>query len=233
MGIDNLEHGFAAATDFVPGKRLDACPGQDAGHRRLVALDETGDRFKALVKTLVDHHVTLTSTLAVFETLTPGRPMPRGLDVLVPELRQRFEMIYGQIAQDQTSVYARLLTKEMALERAFVRGGGTLVAGTDPTGYGGIIPGFANARQVELLVEAGFTPLEAIRIATLNGAHYLDRDRDIGSIAVGKQADLIVVNGDPSTRIADLQHIDTVFKAGVGYDPARLVSSVKGKVGLW
>ena len=78
----------------------------------------------------------------------------------------------------------------MALEREFARAGGLLIAGTDPTGGGGVIPGFANHRQLELLVEAGFTPLEAIRIATLNGARYLGRDGRVGSIAPGKQADL-------------------------------------------
>ena len=81
----------------------------------------------------------------------------------------------------------------MRLERAFVRAGGTLIAGTDPTGAGGVVPGYADQRQIELLVEAGFTPVEAISIGTLNGAKYLGRDARIGSIAIGKQADLVVV----------------------------------------
>ena len=66
-----------------------------------------------------------------------------------------------------------LFPKMMQLERAFVRAGGMLVAGTDPTGSGGVVPGYSNQRQIELLVEAGFTPLEAISIGTLNGAKYL------------------------------------------------------------
>jgi enamidase len=121
----------------------------------------------------------------------------------------------------------------MALERAFAKAGGLLIAGTDPTGGGGVIPGFSNQRQIELLVEAGFTPVEAISIATLNGATYLGRDARIGSIAVGKQADLIVINGNPSTTIADVRKVETVFKAGVGFDPGKLIESVKGRVGLW
>src|SRR3954470_14821193 len=121
----------------------------------------------------------------------------------------------------------------MRLERAFVKAGGTLVAGTDPTGSGGVVPGYADQRQIELLVEAGFTPLEAISIGTLNGARYLGREARIGSIAVGKQADIVVVDGDPSTTIADVRKVETVFKQGIGFDPVKLIASVSGKVGLW
>jgi len=159
--------------------------------------------------------------------------MPRALDVLLPELRERVEAIYAQVSQDRTSLDASLFPKEMALERAFARAGGMLVAGTDPTGYGGVIPGAGNTREIELLVEAGFTPVEAIRIATLNGAQYLGRDGQIGSLAAGKQADMVVVTGDPSTNIAAVGNVETVFRKGVGYSPVRLVDSVRVRVGLW
>jgi imidazolonepropionase-like amidohydrolase len=233
LGIDNLEHGFLASTDFVPDKQPDTCPGQGAGQRTIAALDEHGAPFTALVKKLVDKKVALTSTLTVFETFTPGRPMPPGLDVLLPQLKQQFEQNYQRTAQSQNSVYTTLFPKALALERAFARAGGVLIAGTDPTGGGGVIPGYANQRQLELLVEAGFTPLEAIRIGTLNGATYLGRQARVGSIAVGKQADLVVIDGDPSKTIADVRKVETVFKQGVGFDPAKLIAAVSGKVGLW
>jgi imidazolonepropionase-like amidohydrolase len=137
------------------------------------------------------------------------------------------------VQKSQTSVYTQLFPRMMALELAFARAGGLLVAGTDPTGSGGVIPGYSNHRQIELLVEEGFTPLEAIRVATLNGAISLGRDRTIGSIAVGKQADLMLVAGDPSAAIADVRNVDTVFRRGIAYDPAKLINSVKGKVGIW
>ena len=121
----------------------------------------------------------------------------------------------------------------MALEYAFAKAGGLLLAGTDPTGGGGVIPGFSNQRQIELLVEEGFTPLEAIGIATFNGAKYLGRDARVGTIAAGKQADLVVVVGDPSRDISAVRKVETVFKQGVGYDPQKLVDSVRGRVGLW
>ncbi len=96
---------------------------------------------------------------------------------------------------------------------------------------GGVIAGFGDQREVELLVEAGFTPLEAIHIATANGAQFMgDLDR-IGTIAPGKQADLVVIKGDPSKQIEDIEKIETVFKDGIGYDSARLIESVRGTVG--
>jgi imidazolonepropionase-like amidohydrolase len=233
LGIDNLEHGFLAATDFVPAKAPDVCPAGGAGQQAIAALDEQGEPFRALVKKLVDRRVALTSTLTVFETYTPGRPKPPGLEVLLPILREQFDRSYERTSANTTSVYARLFPKAMALERAFVKAGGLLIAGTDPTGSGGVIPGFSNQRQIELLVEAGFTPAEAVQIGTSNGAKFLGRDALVGTIAAGKQADLIVVTGDPSTTIADIRNVDTVFKRGIGFDPAKLVASVSGRVGLW
>jgi enamidase len=233
LGIDNLEHGFLASTDFVADKKPDACPGQGAGQQTIAALDENGEPFKALVKKLVDRRVALTSTLTVFETFTPGRPMPPGLEVLLPLLKEQFERNFERTSANTNSNYTRLFPKAMALERAFAKAGGTLIAGTDPTGGGGVIPGFSNQRQIELLVEAGFTPAEAIQIGTLNGAKYLGRDARIGSIAAGKQADLIVVAGNPAAAIADIRKVEIVFKQGVGFDPAKLIASVTGRVGLW
>jgi enamidase len=233
LGIDNLEHGFLAATDFVADKKPDTCPGQGAGQQSIAALDPADPRFRALVKKLIEKKVALTSTLPVFETFTPGRPMPPGLEVLTPPLKEQFERNHARTAQNQQSVYIKLFPKALALEYAFAKAGGLLIAGTDPTGGGGVVPGFSNQRQIELLVEAGFSPVEAISIATLNGAKYLGRDARIGTIAVGKQADLVVLDGDPSRTIADVRKVETVFKNGVGFDPAKLVEAVAGRVGLW
>src|SRR5687767_9534596 len=107
IGIDNLEHGFLAATDFVAGKQPDTCP-RGATSQSIAALDENGEPFRALVKKLVQKKVALTSTLTVFETFTPGRPLPPGLEVLLPELRQQFEASHQRTAQSQTSIYRTL-----------------------------------------------------------------------------------------------------------------------------
>jgi len=231
LGIDNLEHGFLVASDFVPNKQPDVCP---AGSRQAFdAVDPAGPVARELIRDLVARKVAITSTLTVFETSVPGRPVPPGVDVLVPQLREQFERQHTAIARQTDTLRGAGLNKEMALELAFARAGGLLVAGTDPTGYGGVLPGYSNQRALELLVEAGFTPLEAISIGTLNGAKYLGRDAQIGTVAVGKQADLMVVAGNPAARIADVRNVEIVFRLGIAYDPKKLIESVKGSVGLY
>jgi imidazolonepropionase-like amidohydrolase len=233
LGIDNLEHGFFVSTDFVADKRPDVCPGQGAGQTALGAVDPNGEPLRTLIAELVRRHVAITSTLTVFETFVPGRPLPPGLDVLDPQLRAQFEARHTATAANTASTQGALFAKARAMELAFVRAGGLLLAGTDPTGGGGVIPGYSNQRQLELLVESGFTPLEAIRIGTLNGATFLGRADRTGSIAVGLDADLVVIEGDPVTRIGDVRNVQIVFKQGIGYDPAKLIESVRGKVGLF
>jgi enamidase len=233
LGIDNLEHGFLAATDFVADKQPDQCPGQGRGQQSLADLDPGGTPFQTLMKTLIDRRVAVTSTLTVFELNTPGRPLPPGLDVLVPQLRDQYLQNRARVEANTSSIYPRLFPKALTLEREFARAGGLLVAGTDPTGGGGVIPGFSNHRQLELLVEAGFTPLEALTIGTRNGARYLGLERTIGTLETGKQADVAVINGDPSRTIADVRKVETVFRRGVGFDSQKLIASVTGKVGLW
>lgn len=231
LGIDDLEHGFFASTDFVPGKTVDTCV-QQGPAAAAAALDTAGAGLKSLIATLVRHKVALTSTQTVFELNVPGRPLPPGLDVLVPQLREDFEQRRAKTAGGSADYAIQFRAGQLA-ELAFARAGGLLIAGTDPTGGGGVVPGYANQRELELLVESGFTPLEAISIGTLNGARYLGRSALVGSIAVGKQADLVVINGDPSRDITDVRKVKLVFKQGVGYDPEKLIATVRGRVGLF
>jgi enamidase len=231
LGIDDLEHGFFAATDFVPGKQPDECKQQ--GQVDLAAsLDTSRAEMKALIADLVRRHVAVTSTLTIFETFVPGRPMPPGVDVLEPSLKADYERRHAATAARESG-YTTLYPAARAAEVAFARAGGLLVVGTDPTGGGGVVAGFSNQRALELLVEGGLTPLEAITIGTLNGARYLGRDSEVGTLAVGKQADLVVLGGDPSERIEQVRKVELVFRQGVAYDPQKLIDSVRGKVGLW
>jgi imidazolonepropionase-like amidohydrolase len=124
-----------------------------------------------------------------------------------------------------------LIKRDMQLELAFAKAGGLLLAGPDPTGDGGVAAGLGDQREIELLVEAGFTPIEAIRVATWNGAVYMGKQDQIGSVAVGKNADLVVVKGNPARRIADVENVEIVFKDGIGYDSQKLMDSVKGRYG--
>lgn len=233
LGIDDLEHAFYVSTDFVANKKPDECPGQSVGQKAVDAVDPNSDAVRSLIAELVRRKVALTSTPTVFETFVPGRPLPPGLDVLDPILRTQFEQRKAAIDTSSTSVWRTLFPKGQAMELAFARAGGTLLVGTDPTGIGGVVAGYSNQRALELLVEAGFTPLEAIRIGTLNGATFLGRANRAGSIAIGKDADIVVIDGDPSVRIGDIRKVRIVFKQGVGYDPAKLIESVKGRVGLF
>jgi enamidase len=234
IGIDNLEHGFLASTDFVPDKEPDACPGGNAGQQALMAMDPSGPEMQGLIRHLIERNVAITSTLTVFETFTPNRtPIAAGaLEAMLPETRIQYLRTRANIADSDQSPWPDVFSRAMQLEKAFADAGGLLIAGTDPTGYGGVVAGFANQRAIELLVEAGFTPVEAIRVGTLNGARYLERDEAIGSLAVGKVADLLVVQGAPETRIEDIRNVRIVFKDGVGYDPERLRDDSRGRVGL-
>jgi imidazolonepropionase-like amidohydrolase len=234
LGIDDLEHGFFAMNDFVPNKQPDKCVSRGGGAQQsLAAVDPNSAEVQALFKHLIAKKVAITSTLTIFETFTPGRPMPRGLDLMVPQLKDAFEQNFNRTARNTASQYVKLFPKGMEMERAFAKAGGTIIVGTDPTGGGGLVAGYSNQRAVELLVEAGFTPVEAIKMSTLNGATYMGRGDKTGSIAVGKLADLVVLNGNPAAQIADIRNVELVFRQGVGFDPAAIIESVRGKVGLY
>lgn len=234
LGIDNLEHGFLVATDFVKNKAKDQCPSGKAVTRSLADLDLESEEVKQLIQLLVDKNVALTSTLTIFETFAPGRPKAYddALEVLLPEVRQQYTSRWQTIQQSQDSPWAVIFAKGMQLEKMFVEAGGNLIVGTDPTGYGGVVAGFASKRAIELLVETGFSFEESIYFATLNGAKFLNQEDTIGSISVGKRADLILVDGNPTQDISDIRKIETVFKNGIGYDSQSIIKSMKNTVGL-
>ena len=231
LGIDDLEHGpVFADTEFVADKKADVCV--QGGAAAWAKQDVNGAAVQALIQNLVSHHVAVTSTLPVFEASVPGRPklQRRVLDAMSAESAQSYLTARGMASLD--SPMTSLMRKEMDFEVAFAKAGGLLLAGPDPTGNGGVLPGFGDQREIELLVEAGFTPVQAIQIGTENGATYLGQRDRIGTLAPGKQADLVLIKGDPSTNIADIENVETVFKAGVGYDSKKLIDSVRGQVGI-
>jgi len=235
LGIDDLEHGLVVDTEFLPEKKPGVCPNPAAADKALLTLEVTSGPIHEMIRDLVAHHVAVTSTLPVFETLLPSRaPLDaRVLDAMQPEARISYLRRRSLISDDAAkSDWPALFKKELDFEREFVKQGGLLLAGLDPTGYGGVIAGFGDQREVELLVEAGFTPVEAIHIATSNGAEFLGELDRVGTLAAGKAADLVVIEGDPSANIKDIEKVELVFKDGVGYDSAKLVESVRGLVGL-
>ena len=240
IGIDNLEHGLFADSEFVPDKQPDHCPG-GAVSASLRQLDLNSPAMRDTIAKLISKKVAITSTLPVFEAGSAPLAQtgigaasallnPRVLNVMSTDARVRYLTARARVPSDPGSV--ALLRKAMDFERAFVKAGGLLIAGLDPTGNGGIVAGFGDLREVELLVEAGFTPLEAIKIASFNGARFLGEDSRIGSIAVGKQADLMVVRGNPAINIGEIEKVEIVFKDGIGYDSEKLIQSVQGLVGI-
>ena len=235
LGIDNLEHGMLTASDFYANKPADICP-TDSYSVVATKGDATSPAAQATIQALVSKNIPMTSTLPVFEAFVPGRPVTdqRTLDAMAPEVRDRYLADRKQIdAAGEGYLFSEAaLKRAMEFERAFVKAGGLLAAGVDPTGNGGALPGYGDQRGYELLREAGFGPEETMQIVSLNGAKILGVDKEIGSIEVGKQADVVLLRGDLVADPSVIRNGVTVFKGGLGFDPAKLIASVKGRVGI-
>jgi imidazolonepropionase-like amidohydrolase len=233
LGIDNLEHGIVVDQEFNPKKQLDACPANADDHPSIENLEISSEPVQSVIHKLVQKHVAITSTLVIFETFQPHRPPLQQRVLAALSLPSRADYLAVRTKIDETGpARVDLLKKEMQFEHDFAKAGGILLSGEDPTGYGGVLAGFGDQRQVELLVEAGFTPVEAIHIATQNGADFLGEGDHIGTLKPGRQADLVVIQGDPSKNIADIEKVSIVFKDGIGFDPQTLISAVESAVGF-
>lgn len=234
LGIDNLEHDFRVASDWVEGREPDRCPsGQDRG-RSYAELDLEGAPFLSLVDHLIESGVALTTTPPVMERGSTGRPLPPpgALAAIEPSLRAAVERRYTALRDNPSPAAQEQHRKMMEAVRIFFQRGGHLVVGIDPTGGGDVVPGYGNQRAVQLLVEFGFTAEEAVLVSTLNGARYLEAADVIGSVEVGKRADLILMDGDLRSDPETLRRPVLVFKDGVGFDAPALLGSVQGAVGI-
>jgi len=233
LGIDNLEHGMLTASDFDPAKQPDVCPVTLRGS--LNQADPRGAVARATIRTMVQHQVSMTSTLAVYEPFVANRPTKdaRVLQAMAPEVRESYSKIREEIdSSGHGPVAQQGFQSAMAFEKAFVDAGGLLAAGVDPTGIGGALAGFGDQRNYELFIEAGFTPAQAVRIMTANGAKILGVDKSLGTVERGKLADLVVLRGDLVAEPSVIRNVTLVFKDGVGYDSAKLIASVQGRVGV-
>ncbi|MBK7123012.1 MAG: amidohydrolase family protein [Chitinophagaceae bacterium] len=236
LGMDNLEHGFMASTDFAVGKKENEPPAARAAIKSLSNLNIQTDSVKQFIRFLIDKKTGITSSLAVFEGATTTQPGPvaDAINAMSPDTRDFYlqRLVSAKSATGPTD-YDKAFARAAKMEKIFYDMGGLLTVGTDPTGNGGTLAGYGNWRAIELLVEAaGFTPLEAIKIATCNGSIALGFDKTTGTIETGKSADLLIIDGDPSKNISDIRKVLFVFKNGVGYNSKKLFDSVKGKVGF-
>ncbi|MEX0836811.1 MAG: amidohydrolase family protein, partial [Gemmatimonadota bacterium] len=231
LGIDNLEHGLFANSEYTPGKEPDDCP---SGFRNNFAdLDVNGPDVQATFRAMIENDVPMTSTLVVYEISVAGRdPIEeRVYDVLAPEIAREVREIAEARRAGQGAIDPAVYQKALEYEYAFVQAGGTLAAGVDPTGYGAAPPGFGDQRNFELLLEAGFTPVQVVQIMSANGAKVLGIDADVGTVEAGKVADLVVIEGDLEA-LGHLRDTRIVFRQGVGWDSAALIESVRGIVGV-
>jgi imidazolonepropionase-like amidohydrolase len=210
LGIDNIEHGVGSCR----GELVESGPS-----------DSRAARGEALIRKLVESRVTLTAT-----PVDVKRPLTdRELDVLHPSVRDSYLRAFMRRSEPGGPGALPRGVGQLTLQ--FVKAGGRVVLGSDAPCCDRLIPGFANHNAIELLVEAGISPLDAIRIATFEGARLLGSDDRVGSIAAGKEADLLIVRGNPAAKIADISNVTHVFANGKRYDPAALVSAVSGQVG--
>lgn len=231
IGIDNLEHGFMASTDFVKNKESNIC---DPFEARKSLTDEPIDSQKInnLIDLLIQNKTAITTTPNVFEPWTDRELIPGGGEQAVaPQVLEDVKNIYDRLT-NKDSLHLVRFNKNLVWLKRFYDKGGHLVAGTDPTGAGRTVAGYANQRTIEILFEAGFPIEDVIKICSLNGAIYLEQDKNIGTIEKGKIADLILIDGNLKNDIKNIRKMEIVFKDGIGFDSKKLFESVKGKVGL-
>ncbi len=233
LGIDVLEHGLLDNREYDPAKEPDRCPPRNLP--LIAGLEIGSDKVRSTFRALIDRGIPMTSTLAIYEASLPERPPleSRVLDAMSPETRGEYLATRLRFARLADSVVRRrAFRKAMDYEIAFVRAGGLLAAGVDPTGTGGALPGYGDQRNYELLIEAGFVPVEAIRIMTANGAKLLGKLDELGTVEPGKLADLVLIDGDPIRDPAAIRRVAVVFKNGIGYDAPALLESARGLVGI-
>ena len=230
LGIDNIEHGLGTNSDYVEGKAQDECPPDLWNVAE--GVDVEGPEATATFRAMIDGGVAMTSTLAVYELFVQGRPTrdARTLAAMAPSVREDYLAAKAEI--DEIGRSPEGFLNAMAYEKAFHDAGGVLAAGVDPTGNGGALAGYGDQRNYELFIEAGFTPEEAVRILSANGARVLQVFDDLGTVEAGKLADLVVMNGDLTANPAVIREVAIVFKDGIGYDSRAMLDDVAGRVGI-
>jgi imidazolonepropionase-like amidohydrolase len=171
---------------------------------------------------LARHHTVLDPTMSVFEALFCGDPaaVTPGLEQIAP--RMPAQVRRGMLAnalpvpKGEEDAYREAFPAMLRLLKALYDAGITIIPGTDA------LAGYTLHHELELYVRAGIPPAEVLRLATLTSAQVIGANGERGVIAPGKLADLILVDGDPSTRIADINEVTLVMKGGRIYDPARI-----------
>jgi imidazolonepropionase-like amidohydrolase len=185
-------------------------------NNRVARLDLASPGVKKVIDLLVRRKIVVDDTLALYELLLATAADIRKNEPGVAKLPPALQQDWGVPAKD-AGPGAGALAKWIELVGLLHRRGVRLVAGTDIA-----VPGHSLHRELELYVQAGFTPMEAIQAATIVPARVMRVDRELGTIERGKRADLIVVAGDPLANIAATRQVEKVIARGRIYDPAAL-----------
>ncbi|MDG1818254.1 MAG: amidohydrolase family protein [Porticoccaceae bacterium] len=243
QGIDLIVHGFGGiiSGDLNPNKELDICPYSKKAKSEGVHVTATdysvmsasNPEVTELFQHIIDNDVFVEITPAVLDVIV--NPLPKEVldyfnEAGLEDYKDLRVWAGKRISGDRKEIYKERIRKSAEMDTLFWSMGGKLTVGSDAAGAG-TVAGWSNLRAIEMLAEGGIPLLEVIKIATHNGAEALDLLNDRGTIEVGKRADLLVIDGDPSKSIYDIQKIETVFKNGVGYDPTALKKSILGTVG--
>jgi len=222
-GYDEIQHVNFLVLNFLDPKIDTRAPARFSEVARHAAeLDLNSDQVKSFIALLKARGIVSDPTLNAFEGMFKAQPgevdpsLAAVADRLPPQVQRG---LYGgglNPPADQVQRYRDSYRAMQNLVKALYDAGVTIVAGTDA------MAGFTLHRELELYVDSGIPAPEALRIATLGAARVMKRDRDLGSVAPGKLADLILVDGDPAARISDIRRVVLTVKDGVVYDPAAL-----------
>ena len=187
-------------------------------------IDLESPEAKKAIAFLRDHHTVVDPTMALFEffTATTAKPpasFEPGVNKVAPELAQQLTDVGPP--NEHSEIGEKAFEKELAIVGALHRAGIPIVAGTDQT-----VPGYSLHREIELYVQAGFTPMEAIQAATIVPARAMGFDKESGTVEKGKRGDLILVNGNPLEDIHQLRNVEYVIANGTMFPTAQLWQSV-------
>jgi imidazolonepropionase-like amidohydrolase len=222
-GADEMQHMNFVFLNFMPQVKDTRTPArftEVAAHG--AEIDPASDQVKAFIRLLQEHKTVLDPTLAIFEGLITDRPgvMSAGFATVAnrmpAQIRRGF--LYGGLAvpEGQDQRYKDSFQQMLKMAKAFYDAGIPIVAGTDS------LAGFSLHRELVLYEAAGIPAPKVLQLATLGAARVMKLDKELGSIAPGKLADVILVDGDPAAHIADIYKVKTVVKDGVVYQAADL-----------
>ena len=194
--------------------------------KRGAALDLDSAPVKEFIELLRSRKIVVDPTLATFESMYRARPgsvdpaFAAVANRMPTQLRRGF--LAGGLAADGEldDLYKRSYDNMVRMVGRLHRSGVRIVAGTDT------LPGFGLHRELELYRDAGIPPSEILQIATIQAARVMKREAELGSIAPGKVADIVLVEGDPTRDISAVRKTKLVVKDGILFEPAKIYEAI-------